>query len=359
VNGKQRARWEAPGCTLEMRWEGALHFDEDFTDLVGLARGGRLEVEERGPAGERRLVLEDGGGEGPSMAYRVEAAGAGAVARVEGGLEELDAAGRTWARSVWQELFRRTGYRARERAQALLRRGGMPALMAELERTEGPHAQQLYVSALLEGGVEPPVAARLLQVARRWDSDHAKEALLRSLARRGGTGDARVREEAWAVAGSLESDHYRHAALAALLGRERPASGGEVDAALALVGRMESDHYRGAVLERLAREEALGGERVQAFLAQVRRLESDHYRAGALTALLKGGGGREPLAGEAQAEVLRAVPHLESDHYRAEVLLSVARKGGLEGPAREAYRRVAEGLESEHYRQEVLSALRR
>jgi hypothetical protein len=340
---RTRLEWSKPGCEVDVRLQGDIEFTADFRDVAGLDRDARLRIEETDEGTRRMLEITAGPGGRPEYAYEVD--------REE---RPFDAAARAWYDGLLLQVFRRTGHLAEERVAALLREGGVPAVLRELDELHSDHAFASYTEALLGQAAELSDAQALDVVGRaraRVDSDHYLAGILESFAAGHLDSDVMV-DEYLAASEAIESDHYRAGVLEIALGR-----GGltvaQVGATLESASGIESDHYLAEVLAGVAERYSLEPSLRQVYLRAVSSIESDHYRAEVLGGLLE----RNDLTAAELAVVLDAAGGIASDSYTAGVLAKVADRDLSSDALRGAYLRVAAGIESDHYRAASLGDL--
>ena len=334
--------WERPGCAVEVRVEGDVDFTADFRDVASLGRNGLLRIEEDEDDTERRLDITAGTGGAPDYRYRVDGRDA-----------PFDAQARAWYQGMLLQVFRRGGFMAEERVAALLRGGGVGAVLQEMEALSADHVFATYVRELLEQAdlTEAQAVDAVNRATRRVDSDHYMSEILEALAERH-LGSDRVLEAFISASRSLESDHYRAQVLTRALDRGAlPAT--SVTGVLASAAEIESDHYLSELLRSVAGRYALEPSLREAYLQAVESIESDHYRSEVLATLLE----RNDLQPGELAVVLRATGGVESDHYRNEILARVAQRDLSSDELRGAYLQAAGDIESDHYRHEALTHL--
>jgi hypothetical protein len=341
-NDDHRLSWSRPGCSVDIRIEGEVEFDADFRDVARLGRGARIRIAEEDGRTDRTLELTPGAGGAPQFEYEVDGDG-----------RDFDAAARRWYEGMLLQIFRRGGFMAEERVRAILARGGVPAVLQELDEIPSDHVFASYVEELLRQAEldEAAVVDLVGRAEARVDSDHYLAGILEALAERTTMTD-RVMDSFLSASQTLDSDHYRAGVLMRAL--ERGDLGPErVGTLLVSASEIESDHYLAGILEGIGRRYALEPGLRAGYLRAVSSIESDHYRAAVLSALLE----RNDLDAGELSVVLRAAADIGSDHYVTEVLGQVADRGLASGELLEAYFAVTADIESDHYRSEALTRL--
>jgi beta-lactamase regulating signal transducer with metallopeptidase domain len=337
-----RLSWSRPGCDVEVRVEGNVEFTADFRDVARLGSGALLRIEEEDGPTERRLDVTPGGGGAPAYQYRLD-----------GNERPFDAAARAWYEGMLLQVFRRGGFMAEERVAAMLRTGGVAAVLQELDVLSSDHVFATYARELLEqADVSASQAVELMsRASQRVDSDHYMAEILDAVADRH-LGSDEILDAFIASARTIESDHYRSEVLGRALQMQN-LTPERVALVLGSASEIDSDHYLAQMLEGVASRYALEPALREVYLRAVDSIESDHYRSEVLSTLLA----RSDLEAEELAVVLAAANGLDSDHYRAEILGRIATRALPSDPMRAAYLQAASGIESDHYRREALGHL--
>lgn len=341
-NGRRTIRMERRGCDFELRMQGDIDFDAQRMTIRGMAAGARLRLEEDSRGTDHSLDIRVGRDGAPVYAYERD-----------GREREFDVEARAWFASALEALFRSTGFLADERVEALLRTGGVEAVLAELGHLETSHGFAQYTEALLEQARldEAQLRALVRASSRRVESDHHMSGILEAVATHqpltGG-----LLDDYLAATASLDSDHYRSKTLHAPLRSDR-LTGAQLQRVLQAAATMDSDHYRSRILIEIADRYALERDFRAAYIESAAAMTSDHYRSEVLSRLLD----RRDLSPGDRAGVLIATGMIDSDHYRSRLLAKVSEQGLTDPSLQRAFFEVAAGLESDHYYRESLTAL--
>lgn len=354
-------------CRVDVRAEGTFEFNDDFTDVARVSRGGffRLDVTENGV--RRQLEIDDAG----TREWRVD-----------GRSRPWDDEGRRWLASFLVELDRRTAVGVDVRLPALLRQGGVSAVLDETARMGGDYARSIYYGKLAQATSlsEGDVTRVLDQAASLSKSDFYAHEVIKAFASRGPANDAQraaivriidgmdsdfyksesvkrlvagtralgAAEVAFlvGVAADIDSDFYQHEVLRLALARGRLDAEGQARVGRA-IATIDGDFYASESLRALAASGPLGVDARRAYLAAVERIDSAHYASEALRALLA-------QDGLSEADLLAIVAATDgmSDHYGSETLRRTLRHRAATARVREAAIAAASGM-SRHYRQEV------
>ena len=335
-------RMSRPGCELDVRLEGEIEFDAEAIGIARLGRDARIRIEEDDGRRERRLDIVAGAGGAPSFEYRLN-----------GREATFDAAAREWYQAVMLQLFRRIGFAAGERVAAMLRHGGVQAVLDELDHLSSDHVRARYITELVEQAeLNESQYRTVVSVAMRSvQSDHYMAAILKTIAAEQPL-TPRLLDDYVAASRQIGSDHYRTEVLRGVIGSGR-LNTQQVTAVIESAGDMDSDHYRAQLLSGVADRYALEPAFRPAYLRAVESMDSDHYQSETLKRLLR----RDDLSADEMAAVLRSTRMLDSDHYRTEILKLMG-SGGLQTEAmRQAFFDAAAGIESDHYYREAMNVL--
>ena len=121
--------------------DGRVTFNDDETDIASMARGASIEIEERVDGGARRMFSAVSRADAFERSYTVNDRPA-----------TFDADARAWLASMIRTVIREGGFGARERVARIRREGGVPAVLAEIERIHSTGARRRYYEALLDQG---------------------------------------------------------------------------------------------------------------------------------------------------------------------------------------------------------------
>lgn len=304
-------KWElkisGTDCEVWLRAQGKFEFNDEFTDLASISRGGyfRLDVTQRGV--RRQLEIRPSG-DGLERVYRVD-----------GAEHAYDAEARAWFAAFLIELDRQTAIAVDKRLPILLRQGGVAAVLKETGLMSSDYARNEYYKALME--------QRRLTVAER-------------------------RELLGQAARLMESDYYGSELIKLVVSQGRLQDPDERQAVVGMIKRMESDYYKSEAIKLLT-SGSLTGEQMDALLQVTAGMESDYYKSEMLQSLLSEG----ELTGSQRATVVKAATTIESDYYIGEVLKLIAAKGLLGPEERAAFLQTVSRMENDNSVSEVLQTL--
>jgi hypothetical protein len=276
--GVRRIEWADSRCEVEVRIEGEVTFNEDFTGFATISRGGLVRIREQGVGVDRLLEIRPSSGGSLDYAYRLS-----------GNEAAFDAEAQAWLRGFVPELLRTSGLAADQRAAWLLRTQGPDGLFEEIGRLRSDRTQRLYLSAYLSAG--PHDGAELSRAVRtagaELGSDRELGRFLSDLSARD-LGIAEVRSAFLEATSTLESDRELGQVLEGLMeGQE--LSQNEMQLVLEASLGIGSDRELSGVLMRVIEQGPLAEALRDPFMRALETIESDREYSRVATALLQSG----------------------------------------------------------------------
>jgi hypothetical protein len=334
--------WKEGDCRVDVRVDGELWFNGDFTGIAEISRGGRAVFEERYGERERRAELRPRNG-GLERRWFLD----GTERSFDGEAEE-------WLAGMLLNTFRTGSLAAEERAAWMLRERGLDAVLTELPLLRGDHTRGIYYQAVLsDPALDAPRTARLMRdLETGVGSDHTKMTILQAVAERRSLADAQVRAAYISAAASIGSDHARGRALESALA-QRNLSTQDLAAIIDAVSGIGSDHEKAQLLIQLAENHQLTGPMRDAYLRVTASIGSDHAKGEAAQALLDAGA----PSGSEMSLALDVARGIGSDHTRSELLKRLSSADLRNDALRERYEEAIAGIGSDHARGEVLLSL--
>ncbi|HEV8150907.1 MAG TPA: M56 family metallopeptidase, partial [Gemmatimonadales bacterium] len=200
-NGKKtwRVSWTGDNCSVDLRADGDVKFNADFSDVTSITPGGYLEISVRMGGNLRRLEIRSEGG-----ALR-------RTYSINGTVSPYDDAARAWLAGFLIELDRHTAFAVDARVPALLQQGGASAVLDEIDKMSSDYVRGVYYRKLLiSAKLSPSEVRRVAKSAgTSMSSDYELGRVLSALAEQYSLEDAEVRTAFIDAAGTLESDYER------------------------------------------------------------------------------------------------------------------------------------------------------
>lgn len=342
-NGDSRTEtisWSRNGCKIEITVRGEYELAPSLDDLRSLSRGGSFVLREDDGRIEREVRITsaaDG-----SLEHRY---------RVDGDARPWDSEGKAWFAQVALRLDRATAWAVDVRFPPLMSRGGVDAVLAEIDLLEGDYARRIYFTRLASSAQLS--SAQLVRVidsaASKIQSDYELAELLIAASKQKAFDDPAQLSLARA-AGRITSDYEKRRAFTALLNKDglSPATVGEI---LAGTKGMDSDYELAELL--ISMDKSVGKDRAMALslLDAASHLDSDYEHGRVLKDLIA----QRPDT-EVVVQLLKQTPRVGSAYERAEVLLAVARAYRLDGALHDPYVDAARSIDSDYERDRALAA---
>jgi hypothetical protein len=261
--------------------------------------------------------------------------------------------GKKWLTEILPELVRTTIIGAESRVNRFYRKGGVNAVLNEIELLESDYVTAHYANALVALSVSskdyPLIISR---VASTLDSDHyLTEFLQQNLNKFLATKESS--DAVFAATTKMGSDHYKTEVIKEAL-RVQSASPEAIRSILQASGQMDSDHYKTEVLGSLLNQNNLTDAIMGEIMNASKAIESDHYKSVVLSrALAKTG-----LSTISYQRALESTKEIESDHYKTEVITRLLTNQLPIGQLQNLVE-ISSSIESDHYTTEVLKEVLR
>jgi hypothetical protein len=339
-----RVSWTGDGCSVELRAEGRIIFNDDVTDIDSISPGGYLEIAEREGSNLRRFEARPGRSGELERNYWVN-----------GERRPFDADARAWLATFLTELDRRTAFSADTRFPRLYGQGGPRAVLEEIGRMSGDYAKGVYFRKLLDTTrLDDATLRRAIgQAGRDISSDYELARILTVVADRYDLADHDARAAYIDAAKTLESDYERTRVIMALLGKGGTPDRDVTRSVLEAMATVKSDYELSRVLVALAGRKVIDESLQPAYLAAAGSLKSDYERSRSLMALIDAA----KLTRQSVLAALRLAGAMSSDYEMARVLVRIAADYPMDGDARDAYLKAADRIRSDYEQRRVLSAL--
>jgi beta-lactamase regulating signal transducer with metallopeptidase domain len=326
-------------CEIDLRVEGQVEFNRDFTDVARISGGGffRLDATESGT--RRQLTIESRGG----ALQR--------TFRLNGQERAFDADTQAWLADFLVALDRRTAIGVDVRLPRLLEQGGVAAVLNETAQITSDHARGRYYEKLLDARrlSAAETTQMLTQAASLTKSDHYAAELLKHAAPNR-PDDQRVRDAAFRLIEGMQSDHYQATSIESLMAGAAP-NAADMDFLVRVVQGISSDHYQAEVLTHVLRGNPTTRHRT-ALAVAAQSIRGDHYAATVLEALAK-----VELDADGRRAFYAALDTIQGDHYALEVIkAAVTRPGAGRADVQPVLTAIGD-MSSDHYESQAIAAV--
>lgn len=343
--GHIKAKVKRDQCEIGLEAHGTVQYDDAFTDVASLSRGGWLEIWDRGgPDAHHLLISEEKGALTRTF-------------KVDGEHRPYDAEAARWLATTLGELDRLTGFAKGARLNAIFKAKGVDGVLDETKRTSSDYSKRESLARLFElTQLDEAQLGRVLELVRTdVDSDYEQSEMLRSLLKHGAITPA-LQLRYIAAARSVESGYERSRALKAISDQGALTAAAQ-SALYEAAASMSSDYERGQLMGAVAKQYGVSKATGPAFLAAAAKFSSDYDLRTMLTTTLRA----QPDLDESILDGFLSLVsrRISSDYDKAEFLVFVTNTRPGTAAERERIEKAAESIKSEYDYGRVMSALRR
>ena len=246
---------------IKASWRGDYTLNEDGDDIASLEH--KLEISRDDGELSERVIFARDGDKVERTYYRDD--------------EKQDNSDETQAAigNLLSAFLGASGIKAEERVAILLRKGGVNAVLDEMNGTFGDHARRSYTVALTEQvDLSPPEIRALLTALDRVESDHDLRLALSAILENESV-SADEMPAFLATAAHIESDYDLRRLIETVA--DEPMNDASLALAIGLLETIESDHDLRRAGEALLAQDNLSAENAARLLtAAANQLESDH-----------------------------------------------------------------------------------
>ena len=330
----------APSCDVDLRADGRVTFNADFTDISSLSSRGmfRLSVLRDGVRHELTITEHNG-----TLAR---------TWKVDDKEQPYDAAAQRWFAAFLLDLDRQTAIGVDVRLPMLLKQGGVAAVLRETAQMPGDYARSVYFGKLA-GATSlsaANVTAILDQVISMGTGDYCAEQILSHVAA-SRAGDPAVHAAALRVLDGMKSDYYIAEGTRAVIG-SRPAPA-DVEFLLRAAVHMSSDFYRLQMIEHVTKGGTLSAPQ-RGELARITAGMHDDYYTSNVIRLVAGDGG---LDASSRRTLLDATRRMHNDNYKLDAVRVMLADPGVREADLLDLVELTRGMGSDFYKAEALRAI--
>ncbi len=339
---RRRTRWQDGPCEGEVEIRGDAFFNDDFTDIDNLARGGSFSIELYDGDIERRV--------------EIRRRGAGGLERrwfVDGREQAYNGEARAWLTEALTDYFRHSSHKAEERITWILATRGVDGLLQEASQTHGGYIKRVYFQeAIRSGELSTAQIGQLIdQAADEISSDFELAQLLRAVPPNE-LHDSSLRRTYVAAAADIDSDFEKRRVLSTILEQEG-LSEEVVESLLRTAATMDSDFELAQLLTHIGDRYLMDVQLRAMYLQAADQIDSDFERRRVLSALLQ----QEDLSNEVLLLLLNTAAEIDSDFELRQVLVGAADRYVIDDALRVAFFDAVNTVDSDFEHRNVLQAV--
>lgn len=362
--------------SFEVEHKGTIEISDDDREITAISTGGFIEISKTTFGSKRRVRIEGLSGGKLNKQYRV-------------GREDVkfEPEGRKWLAEILPEVVRSTGIGAKSRVDRFYKKGGVQAVLNEIEEFDSDYVMAIYANLLLDkpGLKAGEIVTTLETISSEMSSDYYLANVLKDNSDKLITNDEtatayfravseigsdyyaaevlrgalknpnisdKSSKEVVNAAKNIGSDYYMSSVFMEVLDN-RSASENMVIEILYATDDIGSDHYQSAVLKKVMKRDNLTAETQKALLSVVGEVSSDHYMATIFSEMLE-----RQLNEEALSELLEVVANnMSSDHYAHVILKETINSQKLTDSSVNMLAEAVENMSSSHYATEIWKSL--
>ncbi len=361
IGNVSHTHFETANGTVRFKSNGKIRFNEAEDDLSHI--NGKLSIEETRKGQVLRMEFSGDGKNDITRNYTVD-----------GKARPIDAETQRWLAGLIPQFLRENAIGVATRVEKIQQKGGIDAVLAEIDKIQSDFARRKYISVLSSGTtlaeaqvnrllaavgkidgdfeirvalssivknqkLNPEQQRNVLVATGKIDSDFEKRSVLTALAPMLAN-DATVLSAWQKAVQAVDSDFERRVAIGALTEREQ-VTPDQLEAALKASQGIDSDFERRVVLTALAKKMAEPTPtQVEGYLQSAQKIDSDFERRVVLLALLK----HNKLAKADYSRLFDAMNGMDSDFEMRTVLQATAKTMPKDAELINRYRQVARNL---------------
>jgi beta-lactamase regulating signal transducer with metallopeptidase domain len=326
--------------SLKVKIDGAIEFTDDDHDVKSLPPNGYFTLEEGSWLSGRGYDVKADATGNLTKTY--------SVGRTS---KPLDDEGRAWLGRLLPQVIRDTGIGAGPRVARILRQGGPPAVIAEIELIHSDGSRRIYLEQLFsQATLNTEQLKESAKLIRKISSDGDKAHVVITVDERYFTGD--LRPYLFDAAESINSDGDKRRVLSDIVKKDAGNTESLVRATRT-ARHISSDGDKAEVLVEIADPYRGSDELHMVYFEAVNSISSDGDHARVLSKLLE----RHGDDSDTVARVLRSAEKLSSDGDKARVLREAVSSYRDDQAVRKAFFDAANSISSDGDHQQVLVTL--
>ena len=326
--------------SFNIEYKGEIATTDDDKDIKSISPGGYLEISKT-TFGSKRSI-------------QIEATSNGLKREYYEGRSEVNylPEGKKWLAEILPEVIRTTGIGAKNRVTRFYKKGGVDAVLAEINVIESDYVKSVYGGHLLE--MNNLSDNDLIKVAEGISSQIGSDYYLSEVLRKNSKQFLIKDNTSTAYFNAVKhvgSDYYSTVILKEALKEHKPSK-------VAVIKIMDasknigSDYYQMTVLNDLL-DDDLDPEALKAVVATSRNISSDYYQTQLLSKALE----KPNLPDESFVVVVDAMANVNSDYYMASVFSKMLDKPQTEATNMKIVSLMNSKLRSDYYTSTVLSKM--
>jgi hypothetical protein len=318
---------------FRIEYEGDIKLSKDDRDIIGISRGGFIEIKKSSFGTRRRILIHNESGTLVKKYY------------VGWSEKPYNSEGRKWLASILPEILRTTTIAAKTRVDRFYKKNGANGVLSEVRKMKKDYIKSAYIKLLLEKNLSTNDLVKTIESTGNYiKSDHYVSQILKSnqkaFLKNGRTVTAYIN-----ATKSIGSDHYATGILKKVI-EDDNISDRQLTSLLEITKGIKSDHYLTQLLKSIMNNRKMNDENMSKILALTKNLRSDHYKVTILKIALK----NKNLSKKAHGQFLATIKDIKSDHYVSSIITEMMKNNSFNASSiNTIVKMVDENISSSHY----------
>ncbi|UII24712.1 hypothetical protein LVD15_15475 [Fulvivirga maritima] len=326
--------------SFNIEYKGTITITDDDADVKSITPGGYLEISKT-TFGSKRTI-------------QIESTSNGLKKEYYEGRKEMPFIpdGKNWLAEILPEVIRSTGIGAESRVKRFYKKGGVDAVLSEVDKMESNYVKSIYARILLEK--DNLKDDELIKIAESLSADISSDYYLSEVLRK----NSHVylikptTEEAYFNAVKhIGSDYYSTVVLKEAL-KDNQKSSTTVLKIMDASKNIGSDYYQMTVLDELL-DDNLDEESITAIVNSSKNINSDYYQTQLLSKALQ----KSNISDESRNIVIDAMANVSSDYYMASLFIKLMDEPQSEATNMKIVSLIDNKMSSSYYASNVLSKM--
>ncbi|MDJ0645641.1 MAG: hypothetical protein QNJ57_06595 [Flavobacteriaceae bacterium] len=342
-DGSTRVRYKDSRNDFKIEFKGDITVSDDDRDIIGISRGGYIEIRRSSFGSSRRIVIETTSSGQLTKSYY--------VGRKE---KNYNTEGKAWLAEILPEILRSTTIAAESRVERFYKRGGADAVLDEIGSMKSDFVQSTYFRLLLRHNLTNNELVSVIRKAgNEIESDYYLSGILEENQKAFLAND-RTTDAYIDAAKSIGSDHYASNVLKKVI-NDASITDVQMGSLLKISKDIGSDHYLSLVLKEVMDKRTLNSQNAMKIISLSSDIQSDHHKSEVLKKLVE----RKVLSNNGYDAFIGALDDIQSDHYVTEVIKKLldTKLEDSPGSLGRLLTLVKNNVQSDHYASEIYKRL--
>ena len=342
-DGSTRVRYKDSRNDFKIEFKGDIEVSDDDKDIVGISRGGFIEIRKSSFGSSRRIIIEATNSGQLTKSYY--------VGRKE---KNYNTEGKAWLAEILPEILKTTTIAAESRVERFYKRGGADAVLDVIDDMKSDFVKSTYFRLLLGHDLTNNELVSVINSAgNEINSDHYLSGILEEN-QKAFLANSQTTSAYINAAKSINSDHYASNILKKVI-NDASITDSQMASLLDISKNISSDHYISQVLRELMNKRTLNTQNVMKIISLSKDIQSDHHKSEVLKKMVD----KKDLPSSAFDAFIGTLDDIQSDHYVTEVIkkLLETRLGPNESSLIRLLNLVKNNVSSDHYASEIFKRL--